>query len=112
MTGTADGMRVRLDGGGELVTMSYATGPVAATFHPSDVAVDVRGALPTGSASNHVAARVMTVTEIGSRVRVGLQAGQPLVAEITAKSRARLDLVPGDEVTAVVRATAISVVAR
>ena len=35
------------------------------------------------------------MTEVGSRARVGLLAGQPLVAEITGESLARLGLAPG-----------------
>jgi molybdopterin-binding protein len=51
------------------------------------------------------------VTTIGSRARVGLAAPEPLVAEITSTSAARLDLRPGTRVTAVWKATATRLIA-
>ena len=65
-----------------------------------------------GSALNRLEARVTSVTEVGSRARIGLLAGQPLVAEITGESLARLGLAPGVGVVATWKATATRLVAR
>jgi molybdopterin-binding protein len=50
------------------------------------------------------------VTALGNRVRVGLLAGQPLVAEVTGKAVEELGLQVGQEVTAGFKATATRVV--
>ncbi|HVE68172.1 MAG TPA: TOBE domain-containing protein, partial [Solirubrobacteraceae bacterium] len=110
LTGTADGTRVRLDRGGDLVTTVAAAGPVAVTIHPWDIALDTPDAAGSGSASNRLAAQVTSVTAIGNRVRVGLSAGQPLVAEVTPNAVDRLHLAPGAEVVAVFKAAATRVV--
>jgi molybdate transport system ATP-binding protein len=65
-----------------------------------------RAGNPADSRLNRLACEVTTVTTIGSRARIGLAAPEPLVAEITAASAARLDLRPGTRVVAVWKATA------
>ena len=75
-------------------------------------AVDELRDLVSNGLPRRVEARVTSVTEIGSRVRVGLLAGQPLVAEITSESVARLGLAPGTGVVASWKATATRLVAR
>jgi molybdate transport system ATP-binding protein len=94
--------RVTLDGGGEVESTDQATGRVAVSVHPWDIALDTAG----GSAHNRVRARVTSVTRVGNRTRVGLAAPQPLAAEVTSESAERLGLAPGTEVTAVWKASA------
>jgi molybdate transport system ATP-binding protein len=96
--------RVALDGGGEVTSVNPGEGPVAVSVHPWEVALE-RGA-PDGSALNRLDARVVSVTAIGNRTRVGLAAPQPLAAEITTASAKRLGLRPGDRVVAVWKAAA------
>ena len=48
----------------------------------------------------------MSVTAVGDRVRVGLAAGQPLVAEVTAAAVRELALAPGTRVVATWKAAA------
>ena len=62
------------------------------------------------SAQNHLTARVLSVTTVGNRVRVGLGAGQPLVAEVTGKAAEDLHLAVGSEVVASWKATATRMV--
>ncbi len=64
------------------------------------------------SAQNHLAARVQSITAVGNRVRVGLEAGQPLVAEVTQTAVDELGLRVGLEVTASWKATATRVTSR
>ncbi|MEZ5077680.1 MAG: ABC transporter ATP-binding protein [Solirubrobacterales bacterium] len=105
------GTEVALDGGGTALTAEPAApGPVAVGVHPWEIALEPAGAAAHGSARNRLAATVTSVTAVGGRVRVALDAGQPLVAEVTTASRDELGLRPGAEVVAVWKASATRVV--
>ena len=115
LTGSAepggDGLtRVALDGGGSIASTDTAGGRVGASVHPWDVAIAPPGAVEAGSAQNRLAARVASVTAVGNRVRLGLEAGQPLAAEVTAAAVRDLGLRPGAEVTATWKAAATRLV--
>ena len=97
---------VRLDGGGEVSSADGASGPVAVTVYPWDIALAPAGAVEPGSARNHVDVEVLSVTAVGNRVRVGLAAPQPLTAELTEPAVERLALRPGGRVVATWKATA------
>jgi molybdate transport system ATP-binding protein len=97
---------VALDGGGAVVSTDAASGAVAASVYPWEIALAASGAADPTSAQNHVTARVARTTVLGNRVRVALDAPQPLVAEITAAAAERLDLAPGAAVAATWKATA------
>jgi molybdate transport system ATP-binding protein len=102
--------RVDLDGGGTITSTDAVEGPVAAAIYPWEVALEPPGSANPGSALNHVEARVTSITEIGNRARVGLQASQPFAAEVTGASVARLGLAAGSCVTATWKATATRLV--
>ncbi len=110
----ADGLTlVELDGGGTIVSVDVAEGRVGASFHPWDVAVAPargRADAPPGSAQNRVAAEVVSITEIGNRVRLGLAAAQPLVAELTLTATRELGLRQGARVVASWKASATRLV--
>ena len=101
---------VELDGGGSATSTDRRTGPVALSVHPWEISLQAAGAAGGGSAQNRLQAEVVTVTRIGNRVRVGLAAPQPLVAEITGAAVDGLHLVPGTPVTASWKATATRLV--
>lgn len=83
--------------------------PVYACIHAEDVALTPE---PHGSsARNCIAAHVSSVTVEGPLARVELDCGFPLVALITAQSAADLGLRPGDALSAVVKATAVHLIA-
>ena len=105
---------VDLDGGGVATSTDAGspTGPVAVSVHPWEVALEPAGAAVEGSPRNRLPATVRTVTTIGNRVRVGLEAGQPLVAEVTPAAREELSLRPGTPVIAVWKASATRIVVR
>ncbi len=108
-----DGLtRVALEGGEEVVSPDGAAGPVGVSVFPWDITIEPPHATVHGSARNRLAAEVTSVTEIGGRVRLGLAAGQPLVAEVTAAAVAELGLRPGTRVVASFKATATRLVAR
>jgi molybdate transport system ATP-binding protein len=99
--------RIDLDGGGTLLSTDTAQGPVAATVHPWEITIGPAG----GSSRNHLEATVETMTVIGSRVRLGLRAGQPLAAEVTTAAVEALRLAPGQSVTASFKAAATRLIA-
>ena len=103
---------VELEGGGVVHSPDAASGPVAATVFPWEVSLEPPGAERHGSALNQLAVEVVSVSEVGSRVRVGLASPQPLVAEITSESRRALGLEPGASVTAAWKATATRLLPR
>jgi molybdate transport system ATP-binding protein len=109
LTGVAspgrDGLTsVVLDGGGTIVSTDVVTGPVGASLYPWEIVLEA-GSAPS-SAQNHLTAEVVSITEIGGRARVGLQAGQPLVAEVSVVAVRDLGLEPGARVTATWKAAA------
>jgi molybdate transport system ATP-binding protein len=108
-----DGLtRVALDGGGEVVALAPAAGAVAVSVHPWEIALEPAGSAASGSARNRLDVEVTSVTAIGNRVRVGLAAPQPLAAELTGASVARLALAPGTRAVASWKAAATRVMPR
>ncbi|MDQ3103408.1 MAG: ABC transporter ATP-binding protein [Actinomycetota bacterium] len=101
---------VDLDGGGTLSSTDVATGPVAASVFPWEIELGEVEGEPAGSALNHLIADVTGVTEFGNRARVGLAVPQPLAAEVTSASVARLGIRPGGKVSASWKATATRLV--
>lgn len=117
LTGTArdtgDGLtRVELDGGGAVFSSDRGSGAVAATVHPSEITVEHPGRPVASSARNRLETEVVSVTPIGGRVRLGLAAGQPLTAEVTAAAVRQLELAPRSRVIATWKASATRLVRR
>jgi molybdate transport system ATP-binding protein len=106
---------IDLDGGGRVLSTDRGAGRVAATVFPWDVTLERPAADAAGeaasSARNHLHARVTAVTAVGSRVRVGLAAPQPLAAEVTLPAVRALGLQPGTEVVATWKASSTRLVA-
>ena len=115
LRGTARASRgsttIALEGGGEIASTDAGEGPVTATVFPWEISVDLQPAESTGSQLNHLPAVVESVVAVGGRVRVGLLADQPLVAEISPNSVERLAIAPGLRVMASWKATATRIVA-
>ena len=108
--GPGDTTVVELDGGGVATSTDAGSGPVALSVHPWEISLEPAGTHVEGSARNVLDAEVVTVTHVGNRVRVGLAAPQPLVAEITGAAVSGLHLAPGVRVTATWKATATRLV--
>ncbi len=111
LTGTAHavcggGSTVALDGGGEIASTNDASGRVAASVYPWEIGLDLPATETHGSVRNHLPATVGPITALGGRVRVGLDAPQPLTAEITEASLRELGLREGSPVVASWKATA------
>lgn len=116
LTGTAQGSdngltRVALDGGGTTVSTDPGEGRVAVCVHPWDISLAAPDSPPAGSAQNRLPVRVTSVTAVGTRVRVGLSAPQPLSAELSDPSAHALELRAGAPVIATWKASATRVLA-
>jgi molybdopterin-binding protein len=79
---------------------------VALSIFPWEVTVLPPGVPAAGSARNQLPARVTSITRLSGRVRLGLDAGQPLAAEITAAALDELRLEVGSRVVATWKASA------
>ena len=106
-----DGLTVvALDGGsGSVSSTDAGTGGVAVSVHPWEIALGPAGTLDaagSSSAQNRLTGRITSVTHVGNRVRVGVDAVQPLVAEVTEPAVRDLGLQPGLEVAATWKAAA------
>ncbi|HEX2413980.1 MAG TPA: ABC transporter ATP-binding protein [Thermoleophilaceae bacterium] len=116
LTGTARGgpnglTHVELDGGGSVTSTDVGSGEVAVSIYPWEIAIEPPGEVAQGSARNHLAAEIVSITTVGNRVRLGLVGPQPLAAEITLASAEQLALEPGTCVTASWKAAATRLVA-
>lgn len=111
----ADGITaLTLASGAVLLTADPGAGPAAAVLRPWDIALEPADppATAAGSPQNRLPARVLNVTALGGRVRVGLALPEPLTAEITAAAAERLALAPGASCVATIKATAIRLIPR
>lgn len=77
-----------------------------------DVTLETSAAVGHASARNHLRARVTAISPEGPVDRVSLDCGFPLDALITRRSRDEMQLAPGGQVVAAVKATSIHVVPR
>ncbi|GJF28041.1 ABC transporter ATP-binding protein [Kitasatospora sp. NE20-6] len=100
--GTADGHLVTLPGGAVLHTTDELAGPAFVAFPPD--AVTLHRGRPESSARNVWPATVAGLDLHGDRIRVDLAGPLPLAADLTPGAAAELDLSPGREVWASVKA--------
>jgi molybdate transport system ATP-binding protein len=103
---------IELDGGGTATAADAGQGPVAISVFPWEITLGLPDEQPHDSAQNRLIARVHSLTILGNRVRVGLEAGQPLVAEVTQAAADELGLRVDLDVSASWKATATRVSAR
>jgi molybdate transport system ATP-binding protein len=101
---------VDLDGGGVACTTDQGSGRVALSVYPWEITITSAQAAPDESAQNRLSVQITSVTTVGNRVRLGLSAGQPLVAEITGKALEDLHLGVGAQVLATWKASATRLV--
>ncbi|MET8982213.1 ABC transporter ATP-binding protein [Streptomyces sp. NPDC004539] len=101
--GEAEGHTVRVGGGAEVTTTEDLTGPVFVAFPPS--AVTLHRERPTGSSARNLwRCEVAGLEAHGDQIRAALTGGLPLAADLTTVAAAELDLHPGAEVWAAVKA--------
>ncbi len=117
LTGTAhpaaDGLTaVELDGGGTILSSDLVHGRVSASVYPWEIELHRPHGEHHGSARNELVGTVASRWTIGGRVRVGIDAAQPLVAEVTEASIVRLGLEVGSPVRATWKAVATRLLPR
>jgi molybdate transport system ATP-binding protein len=105
--GVADGNRIRLRAGGELVVTGTVHEEVFAVVHPRAVALHRHE--PEGTPRNVWAGTVDHLDVEGDRVRVIVAGPVPVTAEVTPAAVADLQLTAGATVWASVKATEVSV---
>jgi len=107
----ADGTTVVILAGGDSIrSTDAASGPVAATVFPWEVTIEPAGETAPRSTQNRIEARVLSITTIGGRVRLGLAGSEPLTAEVSTTAVEHLDLRPGVLVAATWKAAATRLV--
>ncbi|MFK0119943.1 ABC transporter ATP-binding protein [Streptomyces sp. NPDC090994] len=101
--GEADGHTVRLASGPSVVTTEELSGPVFVAFPPS--AVTLHRDRPTGSSARNLwHCEVTGMEPHGDQIRAALRGELALAADLSAVAAAELDLQPGAEVWATVKA--------
>jgi len=102
--GTAEGTRVALADGGTIHLVEPFAGDVFVAFPPS--AVTLHRERPTGSSSRNTwSGRIVGLEQHATTVRVEISGRPSALADVTAAAVAELDLTPGREVWAAVKAT-------
>jgi molybdate transport system ATP-binding protein len=102
--GAADGTQVTLADGGLIHLVDPATGEVFVAFPPS--AVTLHRVRPTGASPRNVwSGLIVGLEQHATTVRVQISGQPSLLADVTAAAVAELDLTPGTEVWASVKAT-------
>jgi len=101
--GHASGTSVRLPDGFTLVTAVPLAGDAFVAFPPS--AVSLFSARPEGSPRNTWPATVTAMARHGDALRIELAGPIPVAADITPAAAVQLELAPGREVWATVKAT-------
>jgi molybdate transport system ATP-binding protein len=100
--GVADGVLVRLNGGGLLTVAEPSDGPVFVAFPPAAVALHPER--PEGGAGSVWQATVGGLEWQGTHARLHLDGEIPAVAEVAPAAVAELSLAPGSRVWAAVEA--------
>jgi molybdate transport system ATP-binding protein len=101
--GKASGTTVTLDGGGSFTVAEPAAGAVYVAFPPS--AVSLHPSPAAGSPRNSWPVSIADLEQHAHTVRVRLDGRPPVLADITPVVVAELDLRPGTELWATVKAT-------
>jgi molybdate transport system ATP-binding protein len=96
----------------EAVDTGGARADVFACIRAESVTIERNPSRIPTSARNHLAARIVSLVPEGPVARVALDCGFRLAAIVTRQSQEEMGLREGDQVTAVVKATSISIVPR
>jgi molybdate transport system ATP-binding protein len=107
LRGTAHGARLEVDGGGQLICGSAATGPVLAVIVPARVSVFRQR--PDRAEENIWPGQVSAVDLMGDRVRVRIDGTPEITAEVPPAAVDQLKLDDGGELWACVDSSAITI---
>jgi molybdate transport system ATP-binding protein len=107
-TGTVHDGTLTTDSGATIVVADAAPGRAYAVVRPHSITITRAAPLHT-SARNTWAGTIVDIDRLGDRARLRLDAALPLTAEVTVAALDDLDLRPGDQVHAAVKATEIEI---
>ena len=108
VSGTVHAGTLTTDTGAVVVVADAAAGPALAVVRPHSITLT--RAAPSGTSARNTWPGVVTdIDRLGDRARVSIDGALALTAEITVAALHELDLRPGDEVHATVKATDIEV---
>jgi len=113
---TIDGMAVLAVGKGRLLAVAPVDQVAAVapkqdcfiSFRAEEVILE-RGKPRQSSARNHLSGNIKEIISVGSQMRVMIDCGFLLTASITKQAVEDLSLRPGEEITAVIKASAIQI---
>ncbi len=108
VTGVVTNGVLTTDTGAHVVIADALSGRSFAVIRPHSISL-VREPFAGSSARNTWSGTIADIDRLGDRVRVGIDGQLPLVAEITVAALEALDLRPGDDIHATVKATDIEV---
>jgi molybdate transport system ATP-binding protein len=117
LTGTAspgpDGLTaVDLGDGATILSTEQASGAVGASVYPWEIELAPIDAPAAGSAQNRLVGRVVSSTIVANRVRVTVDAGQPVTAELTDPGARAVDLAVGKPIALTWKASATRLIER
>lgn len=108
VTGVVTNGVLTTEAGVHVVIADALPGPSFAVVRPHSISL-VRELVAGSSARNTWVGMIAEIDRLGDRVRVGIEGQLPLTAEITVAALDALQLRPGDEIHASVKATDIEV---
>jgi molybdate transport system ATP-binding protein len=103
---------VDLGGGVTILSTAAGSGEVGASVYPWEIELAPVDAPAAGSAQNRLVGRVVSSTTIANRLRVTVDAGQPVTAEITDPGAQALDLTVGGTIALSWKASATRLIDR
>jgi molybdate transport system ATP-binding protein len=103
---------VDIGAGATVLSTAPGAGDVAASVYPWEIELAPVDAPVLGSARNRLVGTVITHTAIANRVRVTVDAGQPVAAEVTEPAARALDLAPGRPIALIWKASATRLIPR
>jgi molybdate transport system ATP-binding protein len=117
LTGTAspgpDGLTsIDLGDGVTILSTASGSGTVGASVYPWEIELVPVDAPAPGSAQNRLVGRVVSSTTVANRVRVTVDAGQPVTAEVTDPGAEAVHVTVGEPVALVWKASATRLIAR
>jgi molybdate transport system ATP-binding protein len=117
LTGTAspgpDGLTsVDLGDGVTILSTASGSGEVGAMVYPWEIELHPVDAPVAGSAQNRLVGRVVSSTTVANRVRVTVDTGQPVTAEITDPGARAVDLAAGKPIALTWKAAATRLIER
>ena len=103
---------VDIGDGVTVLSTAQGAGDVGASVYPWEIALVPVDAPVTGSAQNRLEGRVVSSTTIANRLRVTVDAGQPVTAEVTDRGAQAVDLAVGKPIALTWKASATRLIER